>query len=157
MKRQVFLKRLKQEQKIHLVDSSAEICSSYLLKSLNCMKSARILQENKLYENSISMSYYAMYDALTALFFKLGIKCENHSASILLFKKLFRRQDLFNLISNAKRERIDTQYYVKLEEVNDSATNLLKKSEDFIINIKLIINNLKTQDIENIRNEFNQI
>jgi uncharacterized protein (UPF0332 family) len=45
-----------------------------------------------------------MYNSLTALLFRVGIKCENHAGSILLLKKLFKRIDLFNAISFAKEE-----------------------------------------------------
>jgi len=89
MKRQSFLNKLKEEGKLELVEPSDEICNSYLEKADNCLKSSKILLQNNLYENSISMSYYAMYNSLTALLFKAGIKCENHSASIFFIKKLF--------------------------------------------------------------------
>mgnify|MGYP001563918970 CR=1 FL=1 len=86
-----FLDKLKKEGKLELVEPSEEMCSSYLEKSDNCLKSARLLFQNNLYENSISMAYYTMYNSLSALFFKIGIKCENHAGSILLFKKLFMK------------------------------------------------------------------
>ena len=106
-----FLSKLKKEGKLELVEPSKEICSSYLEKGDNCLKSAKILQQNGLYENSISMSYYAMYNSLLALLFRVGVKSENHSGSILLFKKLFDRIDLFKIISFAKEERIDNKYF----------------------------------------------
>ncbi len=115
MKKNNFLKRLRLERKLELIETSDEICESYLEKSNNCKKSAEILLKNNLYENSVSMSYYSMYNSLIALFFKVGIKCENHSGSILLFKLLFRDNELFDLISKAKKERINLQYYVVVE------------------------------------------
>ncbi|MBI3190606.1 HEPN domain-containing protein [archaeon] len=107
MKKLSFLSKLKKEGKLELVDPSEEICKSYIEKADNCLKSAKLLLEYSLYENSVSMSYYAMYNSLTALLFKVGIKCENHAGSIILFKKLFGRMDLFKVISFAKEERID--------------------------------------------------
>ena len=100
------MNKLKEESKLELVEPSEEICTSYLEKAENCLKSAKLLLQNSLYENSISMSYYVMYNSLTALLFKTGVKCENHAASILLLKKLFDRADLFKAISFAKEERI---------------------------------------------------
>src|SRR3989338_649708 len=99
------LDKLKKEGKLELVEPSEEICKSYIEKSDNCLKSAKLLLQHSLYENSVSMSYYAMYNALTALLFKTGIKCENHAGSIILLKKLFGRMDLFKIISFAKKER----------------------------------------------------
>jgi len=93
MKKNNFLSKIKKEEKLELVDSSNEICSSYLEKADNCLASARLLFENNLYENSVSMSYYAMYNSLTALLFRLGIKSENHSGSILLLNLLLDKKD----------------------------------------------------------------
>ena len=160
MKRHDFLNKLKEEGKLELVEPSDAIYESYMEKSDNCLKSAKILLSNNLYENSVSMSYYAMYNALTALLFKIGVKCENHSGSILAFKKLFERYDLFRTISSAKKERIDKQYYVTAKEGffgKDSAEDLFSDAENFSIQIKLIAKNLKANDIDILRKKFNSI
>ncbi|MBS7657086.1 HEPN domain-containing protein [Candidatus Bathyarchaeota archaeon] len=154
MKKSSFLSKLKKEGKLELVEPSEEICASYLEKADNCLKSAKLLLENNLYENSISMSYYVMYNSLTALLFKTGIKCENHTGSILLFKKLFGKIDLFKAISFAKKERIDKQYYVDFTVTKMSARDLLKNAEDFLVKIKLLIKNLNTEEIEKLREKF---
>ena len=99
-----FLNKLKKEKKLELVESSEDICNSCADKSTNCLKSAKLLLQNNLYENSVRMSYYAMYNQLTALLFRTGIKCENHAGSILLLKLLFNKEELFKLISDAKKE-----------------------------------------------------
>jgi len=154
MRKPSFLSKLKREGKIYLVEPSEEICSSYLEKAENCLKSASILLDNRLYENSISMSYYVMYNALTALFFRTGIKCENHAGAIILFKRMFGRNDLYKLISFAKEERVDKQYYVDFLLTKESAQDLLRKAEDFSVEIKLLINDLKIEDIRKLRGKF---
>lgn len=155
-----FLNELKDEDKLELIEPSDEICSSYLEKSDNCMKSAKLLFQNDLFENSVSMSYYAMYNAATALLFKIGIKCETHSGTILIFKKLFGRFDLFKAISFAKSERIDKQYYVtsKLDFIGkESAHDMLSKAENFTVQTKLIIQNLKNEEIPILRHKFESL
>jgi uncharacterized protein (UPF0332 family) len=127
MRKQSFLNKLKKEGKLGLVEPSEEICSSYLGKADNCLKSAKVLYQNDLYENSISMSYYAMYDSLTALLFRVGVKCENHAGSILLLKRLFNRIDLFKTMSFAKNERIDKQYYVTSVLTREPAQDMFKR------------------------------
>ncbi len=157
MKKPSFLDKLKDEGTLELVEPSDEICSSYLEKAENCLKSAKLLYQNNLFENSVSMSYYTMYNSLTSLLFKAGIKCENHAGSILIFRKLFGRNDLFEIISFAKEERIDRQYYVASKQDflgKESAQDMLAKSETFIIQIKLIMQNLKNEDIELIRKKL---
>lgn len=102
------------------------------------------------------MSYYAMYNSLTALLFKVGIKCENHAGSILIFKKLFRRNELFEIISFAKEERIDKQYYVDFTLTKESAQDLLTKAEKFLVQIKLMIQNLRNEEIIKMREAFSK-
>lgn len=155
MKKQSFLSELKSEGKLELIEPSEDVCASYLEKANNCLKAANLLLENSLLENSISMSYYAMYNSLTALLFKTGIKCENHAGSILLLKKLFGKNDLFELISFAKKERIDKQYYVSSKQnialTQESSNEMLAKAEEFLVQIKLAITNVSTSEIEMAR------
>ena len=99
MKELIFLKKLKKKGIIELVESSEEMKSSYLIKAENCLKSAKILFQSQLYENSTSEAYYCMYNSLLSLLFKIGIKSENHSASIILFDKLFENKDLVKINS----------------------------------------------------------
>jgi len=154
MRKQNFLNKLKRQRKLEIVEPSENICLSYLEKAKNSFSSAKILLESKLYENSVSMSYYAMYNSLTALLFKIGIKCENHTGSILLLKELFQENKLFDIISFAKEERVDKQYYVDFELTEESAKDLLNKSEDFILEIKILMKKLTTEEIKRFRNIF---
>ena len=105
MKKINFLIKLKKKKKLELVEPSEEIKKSYILKSESNLVSARILFKNDKLEEAIALTYYSMYHMLTALLFKIGVKCENHTASIILLKDVF---DIDNSgISYAKKERID--------------------------------------------------
>lgn len=160
MKKTNFLFKLKQEGKLSLVELSEEICTSYILKSDNSLKSAKILLENKLYDDSTSSSYYAMYNLLTALLFKTGIKCENHAGSILLLKLLFDKIELFDMISKAKEERIDKQYYVTSEDIKfteESTRRILIQAEEFTVKMKLAIKTMKNEEITNLRKIFQDL
>jgi uncharacterized protein (UPF0332 family) len=155
-----FLNNLSNEGKLEVVEPSDNICESYLGKADNCFKSAKILMVNRLFENSVSMSYYSMYDSLLALLFKTGIKCENHSASILLLKIVFEKLDLFEIISKAKEERIDKQYYVtdeKEELTKEISEEMVKNAESFLLNMKLFIKNQNSENIEKIQNKLKEL
>ena len=155
-----FLNKLKKEEKLELVEPSEEIEESYSQKSTDCLKSAKLLLQNNLFENSIGMSYYAMYNLLLALLFRVGIKCENHGASILLLKLLFGEDDLYKLISNAKKERIDKQYYVTTEKddiTKEVGEELLNNAEEFVLKIKVVIKNLNNDSVDDIRDKFDSI
>jgi len=157
MKKSNFLIKLKKQGKLELVSPSDDVCNSYIKKAEDSLKSARVLLQNNLYENSVSMSYYTMYHSLTALLFKVGIKCENHSGSIILFKKLFGRMDLYKTIRFAKKERVDKQYYVDFILTKESAIDLIRRAEDFLVKIKLTIKNIRNEDISNLRERLRDI
>ena len=161
MKELNFLKKLKRKGVIELVESSEEMKSSYLIKAENCLKSAKILFQNQLYENSTSEAYYCMYNSLLSLLFKIGIKSENHSASIILFDRLFGDKNLAKIISWAKEERIDKQYYVETSQIvkvtKESCNEMMLKAEDFLIKMKLLINEISNEKINSVRGNFQKL
>jgi uncharacterized protein (UPF0332 family) len=158
MKELTFLRKLNKKGSINLVESSEEMKSSYLIKAENCLKSAKILSQSQIYENSTSEAYYCMYNSLLSLLFKIGIKSENHSASIILLDKLFKENELVKIISWAKGERIDKQYYVETQQLikvtKESCNEIILKAEDFLIKIRLLINNINNEKVNSVRNEF---
>ncbi|MEK6878510.1 MAG: HEPN domain-containing protein [Nanoarchaeota archaeon] len=158
MKELTFLKKLKRKRIIELVEPSEEIKLSYLTKAENCLKSAKILSQSQLYENSTSEAYYCMYNSLLSLLIKIGIKSENHSASIILFDKLFNNKDLTKIIFWAKDERIDKQYYIETQQIvkvtKESCNEMMLKAEDFLVKMKLIIGELSNDKINSVRKSF---
>lgn len=148
-----FLIKLVTEKKLELVEQSEEICKSYLIKSENCLRSAKILLKELIYENSIINSYYAMYNVVLALFFKCGIKCENHTGSVIILKSIFGLQKLSLLLEQAKKSRIDSQYYISdvKEFTQNDAERSIKISEDFVLELRAFINSIKSIEIEKIR------
>jgi len=112
MKNLDFLSKLGREGRLELVESSEQISSSYEKKGTECQKVAKLAFDNGYYESAITQSYYSIYNNVLSLFFKCGIKCENHSASAILLKEFFSQKELGSIFSKAKEERIDKQYYV---------------------------------------------
>lgn len=161
MKKVNFLNKLRKKGKLKLIEPSEEIKESYIGKADNCLRSAKILLQNDLYENSVAEAYYAMYNCLLALLYNVGIKSENHSASIILLKRLFNEKNLFGLISSAKEERIDKQYYVESEQkykvTRDSSSSMISKTEDFMVKTKLLIDKTNNDDIIRLRAAFQGI
>ena len=153
-----FLNKLKKEKKLGLVEPSEDICDSYSEKSANCLKSAKLLLQNNLYENSISESYYSMYNSLLALLFKVGIKSENHSASIILFNELFGDKELWHMIKWAKEERIDKQYYIQTSQVDkitkESCGDMILKTENFSLKMRVIATEMNNKEVLDIRDNF---
>lgn len=158
MKELIFLKKLKKKKVIQLVEPSEEMKLSYLIKAKDCLISAKILYQNNLYENSTSEAYYCMYNSLLSILFKMGIKSENHSASIILLDKLLDKTDLAKTLFWAKGERIDKQYYTENQQIvkasKESCNEMILKAEDFLVRIKLLINETGNEKIISIRKLF---
>lgn len=152
-----FLARLKREGKLGLVDPSDPICQSYLLKSENCLRSARAVLREGLCENSVIDSYYAMYDSVVALLFRCGVKCENHTAAAMLLGILFDRSDLGEALGSAKKERVDKQYHVEnvgspIDEAE--AAQMMRDAERFTQEVRAFITGLGNDRILAVRARF---
>ncbi len=149
MKKSDFFNRLHEEGKLQLVPPSEEIMTSYLKKSDSHLISAKLLLENDRLEESVSLAYYSMYYMLLSLFFRVGIKCENHSAGIILIKELFSIDN--SLISYAKKERIDKQYYVDFKIMKEEVEELIEAAEIFNSKILDFIEKLNSEKIAEFR------
>jgi len=103
MKKSNFLNKLKTEKSLKLVDPSEEISKSYLIKSDKCIQVAKLAYGAGIYENAVSEAYYSIYNTVMSLFFKCGVKCENHSGATLLIKELFKLEKLYLIFSEFKK------------------------------------------------------
>ena len=153
--RNKFFMQLAKEGKLDLVESSEEIKNSYLEKSESNLISAKILFENNRLEEAVYLSYYSMYSSVLALFFKVGIKCENHSASIILLKELFGLDN--SIISNAKTERIDKQYYADFKITFKIVEETIELAEEFTKEMFNFISTLNSEKIKLFRSKFEEL
>ena len=150
-----FLSKLKWEGRLQLVEPSGTIKDSFIAKSESNLESAKILLENERLEEAVSLAYYSMYNMLTALLFQVGIKCENHSASIILLKALFGMDN--SSISLAKDERIDKQYYVDFSVTRRETVELIETAEDFNKTFFDFLSRMNSQRIEAYREQFQRL
>ncbi len=161
MTRPDFLHKLAREKKLEEVEPSAEMASSYLQKSADSLRSAKILLENGMYDNSVALAYYAMYNALTALLFRIGVKCENHSGAIALLGQLFEEKELHDIITLAKKERIDKQYYVRSDSnlalTASVAGQTCREAEDFTVRLRLRMEQLNEEEIAGLQKKFKSL
>ena len=152
MKSAAFLIKLNRDGKLGLVEPSEDIAKSYLKKSESYLASAKILLDNGRLEESVSMAYYSMYHALTALLFRNGIKCENHSASIILMKELFGLDN--SKILFAKKERVDKQYYVDFRLTKGEVRDMIALAEEFAPALVDLISKLDSGKIRECREKM---
>lgn len=93
-----------------------------------------------------------MYYSLLALLFRVGIKSENHTASIILLKELFGLDN--SEILKAKKERIDKQYYIDFKIAEGDIKQMIKTAELFNAELFDYIEKLGAESIEEIRDKF---
>lgn len=156
-----FLNKLKKDGRLELIEATDFMSESYEKKSKDCLLGAKLLFKGVLFENAIGEAYYSMYNILQSLFFKCGIKCENHSAAVILLKRLFQLDKIYTTFSKAKAERIDKQYYVEPMQITpanrDSAQSLIGIAEKFILEVNDYKRNLKLEEINKLREKFEEI
>ncbi len=152
MKKLSFLVKLYKKGVVKVVAPSDEIRDSYFSKSESYLDSAKILiKENKL-EETVSLLYYSMYYSLLGLLFEIGIKSENHTASIELLSSVFgidTKEIVF-----ARKERINKQYYVDFKISKDDVGKLVKTAEDFSSKIQDYSSKLTSSKIDELRKTF---
>jgi uncharacterized protein (UPF0332 family) len=149
------LKKLHKDKALQLVAPSDEIKTAYIRKSESFLASARLLLDNDRFEESVSMAYYSMYYSVLALFFVTGIKCENHTAAIILLDDLFGIDS--SVIESAKTERIDKQYYVTSAPVRDEVVDLIKAAESFDAELLDFIDRLTNEKRELFRKRLKSL
>ena len=155
MKRAGFLIGLYKEGKLRIAEPSEELKYAYFQKSSASIKSAEILLQNSLLENSVPMAYYSMYNMIMALFFKAGIKCESHAGTIILLKELFMIDN--SKIEFAKKERVDKQYYVDFKISRKEVENLILIAKEFNSSIYDFIDRLTSKDIDEFREKLKEM
>jgi uncharacterized protein (UPF0332 family) len=152
MKKPSFLVKLYKKGVIKVVAPSDEIRDSYFSKSESYLDSAKILiKENKL-EETVSLLYYSMYYSLLGLLFEIGIKSENHTASIELLSSVFGIDT--GEIVFARKERINKQYYIDFKISKDDVDKLVKTAEDFSSKIQDYSSKLTRSKIDELRKTF---
>lgn len=96
--------------------------------------------------------YYAEYYALYSFLQRIGVKCENHSCSILAVGFLLG-EDKIKIINEHKDKRIDAQYYMKVDQ-EDKIGLMLKEAQKFISEFNELVSNLSDEEIKGYRNKM---
>lgn len=150
-----FICKLVKQEKIKLVEPSYEVRESYVKKFENSFNSAKLLLDNGLLEEAVILIYYSMYNLLNRLLFNVGIKSENHTASIFLLDYLFEFDN--SLIKLAKKERIKKQYYTGFKTIFEDVVRAIDNAEDFNYRLLNFILKLNNESIDSYRQKFKEV
>lgn len=96
--------------------------------------------------------YYAEYYAIYSFLQKIGIKCENHSCSILAVGFLLGK-DKIRVIDEHKDKRIDAQYYIKVDQENKIKA-MLAEAQNFISSFDELVSNISDKEIKEYRDKI---
>ena len=149
----------KQKDGIRLVDSNDNLAKGYLKMAedyLGTMNRER--KYNMMF--SVSACYYSMYYSLYAVCMKFGIKCEIHSCSLELMKKLlgdYYSDSDIKIIRKAFDTRNITQYYVDRIVSNEDTDFIISKAPFFVTKSREILFKISDEDIKKVRGEIGRI
>ena len=94
---------------LRIVESNERLSKSYLEQAKSSLlKAERDMNDKDLLWATVT-NYYAEYYALYSFLQRIGVKCENHSCSILAVGFLLGK-DKIKTINEHKNKRIDAQY-----------------------------------------------
>ena len=150
-----FLRKLHREGKLELVESSEAIAQAYREKSDSYLSSAKLLLEHNHLEESVSLAYYSIYYLVLAILFRSGIKCENHTAAILLLEELFGIST--EKLRSAKKERIDKQYYVDFSITKQDVQDMMVMAETSNAELRTTLAQLSNETIRAAQQKLRQI
>ena len=93
--------------------------------------------------------YYAEYYALYSFLQRIGVKCENHSCSIVVVGFLLGEEKVKTIIEH-KEKRIDAQYYMKVNQEN-RVRIMFVEAQNFVSFFDELVSNLSDEEIKKHR------
>lgn len=138
------------KQGLRMAEPNERLAKSYMEEAKSSLNRAEKSLEDKDVLWATVINYYAEYYALYSFLQKIGIKCENHSCSILAVGFLLGKEKI-KTINIHKDKRIDAQYYMKIDR-EDEIKKMLKEAKIFIAEFDEILSNINKKEIEEFRN-----
>ena len=137
---------------IRIVEPNERLSKSYLQQAKSSLLRAKKDFEDKDLLWATVTIYYAEYYALYSFLQRIGVKCENHSCSILAVGFLLGK-DKIKIINEHKNKRIDAQYYMKIDQ-EDKVKGMFIEAQNFISNFDELVSNLSEKEIKEYRNKI---
>jgi len=142
---------------LHKITVNIERARQHIDKARGNLRAMKMMFDNDLFDWAIICGYYAMYHAVLAALFKIGIRATAHYCAIAAFKEFYVkrgkvRPEYISYIKKAKQleqkyadtlekaqgDRVVEQYGVELL-TNDDAEWILEDAKDFVLKIEEIL------------------
>ena len=134
-----------------------ERARQHIDKARRNLRAMKIMFDNDLFDWTIICGYYAMYHAVLAALFNIGIRATAHYCAIAAFKEFYVRrgkvrseyltyikrakqleQKYANTLEKAQEDRVIDQYGIEVL-TNDDAEWILEDAKDFVLKIEEIL------------------
>lgn len=142
---------------LHKVPINTERARHHIDKAHNNLRAMKLMFDNNLFDWAIICGYYAMYHAVLATLFKIGIRATAHYCALAAFKEFYVkrgkvRAEYINYIQRAKQlerkyadsldkaqeNRVIEQYDVEII-TNDNAEWIIEDAKDFVLKIEEVL------------------
>jgi len=134
---------------LRIAEPNERLSQSYLEQAkFSLLRAEKDLDDHDLLWSTVVI-YYAEYYALYSFLQRIGIKCENHTCSILTVTLLLGDEKT-RTINLHKDKRIDAQYYMKFDQELKVRT-MLREAKIFVSNFDEIISRLTESEIKGYR------
>ncbi len=136
---------------------SVERVNQHIDKAHSNLRAMKIMFDNNLFDWTIICGYYAMYHAVLASLFRIGIRATAHYCAIAAFKKFYVKrgkvkpeyisyikkarqleQKYAETLEKAQEDRVIEQYGVEILS-NDDAKWIIEDAKDFVLKIEEVI------------------
>ena len=142
---------------LHKILVNTELAMQHIDKARSNLRAMKIMFDNDLFDWTVICGYYAMYHAVLAALFKIGIRATAHYCAIAAFKEFYVRrgkvmpeyityikrakqleQKYADTLEKAQEDRVVDQYGVEVL-TNDDAEWILEDAKDFILKIEAVL------------------
>ena len=142
---------------LHKVPINIERSRQHMDKAHSNLRAMKIMFDSDLFDWTIICGYYAMYHAVLASLFKIGIRATAHYCAIAAFKKFYvergkvsheyisyikkakqLEQKYAETLEKAQEERVVEQYGVEIL-TNDDAEWIIEDAKDFVLKIEEVL------------------
>lgn len=142
---------------LHKVPVNMERARQHIDKARNNLRAMKLMLDNDLFDWTVICGYYAMYHAVLASLFKIGIRATAHYCAIAAFKEFYVKRgrvksEYINYIKRAKQleqkyaehldkaqeNRIIEQYGIEVI-TNDDAEWIIEDAKDFVLKVEEIL------------------
>ena len=134
---------------LKIVEPNERLSKSYLEQAKSSLLRAEKDLNDKDFLWATVTIYYAEYYALYSFLQRIGVKCENHTCSILAVSVLLD-EERTKTINQHKGKRIDAQYYMKVDQ-EDKIKIMLNEAKIFVSTFDETVSNLSERETQSYR------